>query len=117
MKWSGTSAAECFLGHIGNWRPLFLVLAALKGIVQSGNKDNVREIVKQLILRLKGATDWLVSILMQGSTAVDSQLLESAICSPWNVPQVGPKVSQMICLRHGSLNSATGFVSMEVACI
>ena len=48
---------------------MFFVLAALKGIVQSGNKDNVREVVKQLILRLKGATDWLVSIPMQDGTA------------------------------------------------
>jgi hypothetical protein len=37
------------------------VFVALKAIVQSGNKENVREVVKQLILRLKGATDWLVS--------------------------------------------------------
>lgn len=35
--------------------------AALKDMVLSGTKDNVREVVKELLQRLKAATDWLVS--------------------------------------------------------
>lgn len=37
--------------------------AALKDIVHNGSKDQVREVIKMLLERLKSATDWLVSPL------------------------------------------------------
>ena len=36
--------------------------AALRAMVQSGGKGHVQDVVKQLMLRLKTANDWLVSL-------------------------------------------------------
>ena len=53
------------------WEPIYLKIhtcpqiktvgVALRGMVQSGGKDHVREVIKQLMHRLKAATDWLVT--------------------------------------------------------